>query len=322
MIPYSDPSVRLTGRWAPCDNAATATATGSSFEVAFRGNYVILQFEMTWNAYPNPHLYISVDGGARIEVPLDRHLRIDTTDGDHVVKVIFKSAMEMQHRWHLPLVAKVAFRGYEAQSAGILPPDDRKTIEFVGDSITEGVLIDMANRDHKIDQYDRPALDDVCATYAWRTAEALGLRSYHNAYGAVGIARGGCGGTVKAIEGYPYCFEGAPVPYGHPDFILINHGANDRHNGVDAYVNGYRELLGLIRATHPDAKIIALSAFVGAFAEELGETVARFNAENGDDVFFIDSTDWIPKEPLHPMRDGHRIIANHLIPILKEKYGL
>ena len=322
MIPFSDPSVRLTGRWAPWENAAVATATGSSFEVAFRGNYIVLQFNTTWNTYPNPHLYVIADGGARVEVPLDRHLRIDLPDGDHVVKVILKSAMEMQHRWHHPLVAKVAFLGYDAAEPGVLPCDDRKTIEFVGDSITEGVLIDVFNRDHKNDQFDRPCMDDVCATYAWLTAEALNLRSFHHAYGAVGITRGGCGGTVPAVEGYPYCFQSAPATYGDPDYILINHGANDRHNGVDAYTKGYRALLELIRTTHPTSKIIALSAFCGAFPEELRETVAAFNREKNDDVFFIDSTGWIPPEPLHPLRDGHKIVADHLIPLLKEKYGL
>ena len=48
----------------------------------------------------------------------------------------------------------------------------------------------------------------------------------------------------------------------------------------------------------------------------------RFNNEHGTDVFYIDSSDWIPFEPLHPLRDGHKIIARHLTEILKEKYSL
>ena len=36
-------------------------------------------------------------------------------------------------------------------------------------------------------------------------------------------------------------------------------------------------------------------------------------------IIFINSTGWVPLEPLHPLRDGHRIIAENLVPILKEK---
>lgn len=47
-------------------------------------------------------------------------------------------------------------------------------IEFVGDSITEGVLIDAECTIFTNDQLNRPFEDDVTATYAWLTAEALG----------------------------------------------------------------------------------------------------------------------------------------------------
>ena len=50
--------------------------------------------------------------------------------------------------------------------------------------------------------------------------------------------------------------------------------------------------------------------------------VSGFNNEHGTDVFYIDSSDWVPAEPLHPLRDGHKIIAEHLTEILKEKYSL
>ena len=70
-----------------------------------------------------------------------------------------------------------------------LPADERKTIEFVGDSITEGVLIDVDFYDKDSDfissqdQNNRCYQDDVCATYAWQTAEALNLRPIFMGYG-------------------------------------------------------------------------------------------------------------------------------------------
>lgn len=319
---FSDSSVALTGRWATVDRAISATAPGSSFRIAFSGSHCRMDFDLTGNTVPMPHLWISVDGGARVEAPLDWHLRIDTIPGEHTAEIILKSAMEMQHRWHRPLSGKVSFLGYEAEGKGVLPEDNRKIIEWIGDSITEGVLIDAFLRHRQYDQEDRPYQDDACATYAWLTAQALGLRSYFFAYGAVGITKGGCGGTLPAGEMYPYCFENAPTACDHPDFVVINHGANDRGAASEYYLEGYRNLLIQIRETHPEAKIIVLSAFVGVWPEELEAMVSAFNQERGDDVFFISTSGWIPKEPLHPLRDGHRIIAEHLIPILKEKYNL
>ena len=73
---------------------------------------------------------------------------------------------------------------------------------------------------------------------------------------------------------------------------------------------------------HPNSKIIVLNNFRGVFKEETADLVSSFNNEHGTDIFYIDSSDWVPAEPLHPLRDGHKIIAEHLTEILKEKYSL
>lgn len=319
---FSHPSIRPTGRWAPVDDRLCTTAAGSSLDIAFEGTYIRLDFYLKYHQHPFPHLWLQLDSGPRFEVPLDWHIRIDTAEGAHTLKLIYKGAVEQQHRWHLPLVGCVPFLGYDAEEAGVLTPDPRKTIEFVGDSITEGVLIDAEFNHYEIGQWNRSNQDDVCADYCWRTAETLGLRSYHCGYGAVGITKGGCGGVPKAAECYPYCFEGAPVSYDHPDLILINHGTNDRRVTDEVFAAEYNAFLKQVRAAHPDAKIIVLTPFCGAFHQVLEEVVKRFNHEWDDDVFYINSTGWISPEPIHPLRDGHRIVAEHLIPILKEKYSL
>ena len=74
----------------------------------------------------------------------------------------------------------------------------------------------------------------------------------------------------------------------------------------------------MIRAHNPDAIIVSLSAFCGAHHEELGEMIARYNAEHNCNVHYIDSFGWISPEPLHPLRDGHATVAEHLIPLLRD----
>lgn len=318
---HTSENIRYSGRFSLYDGAMTATAAGSSILLAYVGDTAILHFDIRTNTFPMPHLWIRVDNGVKTEVPLDRFLHVEAEYGAHTMEIIYKGGKETLNRWYHPLAGKIGFEGFEADGAGVLPVDTRKTIELVGDSITEGVLIDPYTY-YEDDQNNRPYEDDATATYAYLTAKALGLRTLHMGYGAVGVTRSGCGSVPKAAEAYPYCFDGAPVTYDHPDFVLINHGANDGGATAEKYMEEYRALLVLIRKTHPDAHIIALSAFCGAHENDLRALVDEFNHSTGDDVFYIDGSQWIPRDPLHPLRDGHRRIADQLIPILREKYAL
>ena len=320
FISYKDTSVRLSGRWdTERFGAAVTTAPGGTIELAFCGTCAVLHFDTDWNEHPFPHLYISVDNGAKMETPLNRYLRIECeTSGAHFITIVLKGAMEQQHRWHQPLVGKLSFLGYEAEKSGTLPQDDRRVIEFIGDSITEGVLNDAFYNDERINQKNRPNQDDVTATYAYLSARALGLKPVIMGYGAVGITKGGCGSVPKVIEAYPYNFSGSFAQPQNPDIIVINHGANDRGAKEEDYLTGYWEFLELVRKRNPASKIVVLSAFCGAFHEALGEMVKRFNKQKGEAVTYIDSYGWIPEEPLHPLRDGHFEVARHLIPELKK----
>lgn len=313
----NDPSVRLTGRWSR-DNSglAIATATGSYFEFAFRGEMALMHFDMSYCTEPAPHLWVQVDGGPMIETAMAHHLRVRAQGtGNHVVRVIYKSGVEGFHRWYAPLDARVAFKGVEADAPGELPEDKRPIIEFVGDSITEGVLIDpdySRSPAYPNDVYNRVYQNDVCATYAWLTAEKLNLRPIMMGYGAVGTTRSGSGSVPAAAIAYPQVFDGCPYTGEHPDIVVINHGANDRGAPAEKYLAAYRELVELIEKKHPDAQIIFLGAFCGAFAKELGALAETLNAAREKAIFFIDTTGWVPLEPLHPLRGGHQVIAEHL----------
>lgn len=335
FIKWNDPAVRLTGRWSrlaqdsadvhayvkPTAAYAACTAAGSYFELAFEGRYALLHFDLGYQAQPVPHLWIQVDGGARVEAPLDRHLRIDAmSEGSHIVKVIYKGGMEQLHRWYLPLNGAVAFIGADAAAPGVLPKDERRIIEFIGDSITEGVLIDTDYTElpeNQIDQFNRPYQDDNCATYASLTAEKLNLRPIFQAYGAIGLTRSGCGAVPRAGAIYPYVFDGAPYTGEKPDVIVINHGTNDRNTTAQEYISRYEEFIEQAQEINPGALIVCLGAFCGAYDEELREMQARWNARHERRIYYVPSAGWVPLEPLHPTREGHRIIAEHFAPLLK-----
>lgn len=137
-------------------------------------------------------------------------------------------------------------------------------------------------------------------------------------YGAVGTTKGGNGNVPCAAEAYPYNFAGNSICHKNADYIVVNHGANDGGAPAEDYITGYKKLLDVIRKLNPNAKIFALSAFCGAHADVLGQFINEYNAENGENITFINSSGWIPLEPLHPLRDGHEIVAENLSRALKE----
>lgn len=322
-VNYTHDSIRLTGRWDTNSiYSATTTAPGSYFEFSFKGKMAQMNFETETNKYPFPHLWISVDGGPMVEVGLDAYLKVQCEDGSvHTCKVVYKGGPEVYSRWYAPLHGKISLRSITTEIPVTIDNDNRKTIEFIGDSITEGVLIDVdydTKPHHDLDQLNRCFQDDVCATYAWLTAKELNLRPIFFAYGAVGCTKSGQGSVPAAPKSYPFNFDGSPITHESTDYILINHGANDRPKGAAEYIKQYEKLLNVVRVRNPKSKIFALSAFVGAFYRELEELITRYNAEHNDDIIFIDSHTWISPEPLHPLRDGHTEVARNLVPILKQ----
>ena len=323
-LPYTHESIRLTGRWDTTGEAAITTTTGAYIEFAFEGRMTLIHFDVFNNADPRLHLWIQLDGGDMIEAPIDAHLRVMAkNDGYHVCRVIYKGGTEADRRWYVPLTGKVSFMGVQVEKPAALPADTRPVIEFVGDSITEGVLIDMdfeegGMKKEYIDQNNRCHQDDVCATYAWLTAEALDLRPIFMGYGAVGATRAGQGKVPAAVEAYPYNFDGSPIADVPVDYVMINHGTNDGKAEPELLTQKYAELLDVIRAHRKNATLIVLTPFSGVHHELLEQMVADYNQKNGTHVHFIDSTGWISPSPVHPLRDGHRGVADHLIPLMQE----
>lgn len=309
---YKDKSVRVTGRWADFDNGYVATATGSKIEIAFKGDMAVLHFNTDGMPQPFLHLWISVDGGDRFEAPIEKYLRVSCNENAyHIITVIFKGSVEVFKRWEQPLEGRVHFLGYEAQESGILKENAKKTVEFIGDSITEGVLIDESYApDKENGQNNRVYQDDVCATYAYKTAQALDLEPIFMGYGATGVTKSGCGGVPPTYKAYPYCFSGAPITHNPADYIVINIGTNDRPN-PNAFCENYKKLLDTVISRNKKSKIFILVPFIGCFKEEL----TQIGKEYGIPV--IDTSGIIPETPLHPDRNSHNKIAEYLIAELK-----
>lgn len=322
FVKYTDSSIHLTGRWTKLDNKAVTTTTGSQIHIKFEGDMALLKFDLSGDSGEHAHIWISIDNGDMTESAVGSALRIKTAEyGIHTIRIIYKSQIECRNRWLSPLEQKLAFLGAEVEKSLVIEDNAAKTIEFVGDSITEGVLTDAKADPERLPEENmefRVYHNDVCATYAWQTAENLGLMPIIMGYGAVGTTTGGNGNVPAAADAYPYNFDGSPICHKSADYIVINHGANDSRSAEADYINGYKRLLDTVRKYNPTSEIFSLSAFCGAHAEALGKFISEYNEKNNDNVIFINSTGWVPADPLHPLRDGHKIIAEHLSHILKE----
>ena len=262
---------RYTGRFGECSAWAakpnmTTVTPGAYFEFLFVGEYAEMMFDVDLSYEPRGHLYIEVDGGARIESTIEKFVRISAKgEGPHYVKVIYKSTVEQLNRWYLPLNNKLAFLGADAQGLTSLPADNRKTVEYIGDSITEGVLV-ATNKVYSVDAKNRPWQDDATSTWGWLFCEAMNFRPYSMGYGATGLTRSGCGCVPKAADAYPFNFEKCPINFPSCDYIIINHGANDRASGNvpnERYYVEYEAFLKLLRERNPESKIVILTPFTG-----------------------------------------------------------
>lgn len=319
FIPYTNNAVRLTGRWSATKAQAITTAPGAMIEIAFSGKSIVLQFNTEICAQPFPHLWISLDNKNKFETVVDKYIRIEAeNEGVHLLTVIFKGAVETFGRWSVPLTGGLFFAGAEANDSAPLPTDSRKIIQFIGDSITEGVLIDAELTPLDEPVHNRVYQDDSTATYAYLTAQMLGMKPIIMGYGAVGVTKGGNGGVPKAFEAYPFNFDGSPILPIDAKITVINHGANDFNAPEEEYVKCYAKLLDVVRKLNPNTKIVALSAFCGAHNKALKDLIDNYNKEKNEAVLFIDSCSWLsPTEPLHPSRQGHKTIAEKLCEKLK-----
>lgn len=306
LINWNHKSIRLTGRWDRReDNITSTTTNGSQIEITFSGRTAKLLFDTSTNKHPYPHLWISVDDSAKVEVPLDKIINVEANDDcAHVLSVIMKSSSEGLARWYAPLESVVRFIGVEIDSAGELVTDSRPILEVIGDSITEGVLVETDYTD-VADYHERVYQDDACATYAWICAEKLNMIPRPIGFGAVGTLKSGSGEVPNVIESYGYVYDGCANEEQKADVIVIAHGANDAGRTDEEFSISYTKFLRVVRSHNSDAQIFAMSPFLGRFEDTMPIIVDEYNKNYADEIKFISTKGWLPREPIHPLKPGH-----------------
>lgn len=329
-IRADDTRLQYWGRWDQ-RNAATTGAvtvnTGSTIIARFHGTHITLHFTTTQYSHQFPTLWLQVDDSEWKVVRPAEELRISPTPlaaGSHVVRLVVKGFREWENRWDTPLVGSVVFRGVTPDAGTeLLPAPERpgKVVEFLGDSITEGVLVLNTGPRETWTREGWPQFSDGRRSWAYQSALLAGAEPRTVGFGRLGLSINANGGVPPALHSFPFVYSGAPLDKTRlPDAVVINMGTNDgqRVSG-DLFGPLYRAYLETIRKAYPSAQILCLRPFNGAHASVI-EGVVRDLRDSK--VRYVDTTGWIDPEKhttdkVHLNLDGNRAAAEKVATILK-----
>ncbi|MFN8005517.1 MAG: GDSL-type esterase/lipase family protein [Terriglobia bacterium] len=330
-VSADDPHFQYWGRWNLHDAGSTGAVTvntGSTLLFRFQGNNVKLHFTTTQYPQQFPTLWLQIDEGEwkvinpAEEMPL---AKTPLAEGPHRVTLVVKGFREWENRWDNPLVSAVIFRGVTLGEGGrLLDPPQRplKLIEYLGDSITEGILVHKPAPEEKGNRGGWPRFSDGRQTWAYQSALMVGAEPRIVGFGRLGLTVNANGGVPPAMQSFPFIYEGVPIDtLPQPDVVVINMGSNDRNRASsELFAALYKSYVETIRKKYPTATILCLRPFIGAHAAAIEETVRRLADPK---VRYVDTTGWIESgkhttDQVHPNLEGNRIAAEKMAIILKE----
>lgn len=324
------------GRWdLRAAKRAITVNSGSYVRARFSGTILSASFDVAVNqphcectahgSYPT--IAWQIDGGKWQEAEIAASVKLAgrLAAGRHTVMLMVRGLDEHQSRWAPPLVSSVTFTGFGLPKGGKLENPLARwkkpilTMEFLGDSITEGVVVNEG-RAGVVEgiPFTWPWLADARLSYAGQTAMKLGAEWRQVGFGSTGLVLVGSGGAPGALESFNFFYVGCRRDRWQPDVVIVNQGTNEPSMPADEYRPLYVRYLALIRRAYPKAKIVALRPFGGAQGASIKAAADARNAEGDSKVYYIDTTGWYDG-PIHPNIEGSAAVAEKLVTALKER---
>jgi lysophospholipase L1-like esterase len=224
---------------------------------------------------------------------------------------------ELQNRWTPPLTAALWFDGFDVEGGALVPTarPNRLKIEFIGDSITEGVRVirDGTDPQHTNGHLAYPCLASLELGAEWRQV----------GFGHQGVLQAGHGNVPKAADSFNWVYATVPREAAWvADMVVLNQGTNDRDASPAVFSPEFARYLGIIRAGYPNAQILVLRPFGGYREVEVkAETQVKIAAGDAR-MFYVDTTGWLTAadytEGLHPNIIGHQKATTQLVAELKK----
>lgn len=309
---------QLYGRWDTSKPGKAVTVnSGSHVTASFSGTGISAKFDTSANTGVAPTVSFRIDDGELVEKEISPTLQLASglTAGEHHLLLFVRGMSEFDARWTPPLVSSTTFTGFSVDGGTLVPQARpvRTKIEFLGDSITEGVAVHDKG---PTGQSSANWRTDGVRNYASLTAQQLGFEWRQVGFGRQGLTVGGNGGVPKAQDAFNLFYAGAPRDDWQPDFVVINQGTNDRATDGATFGPLYGNFLGIVRAGYASAKIVALRPLVGDFGSEIEAQVKAKNQAGDAKIFYVDTAGWTASgdftDGVHPNESGSVKIATKL----------
>ncbi|MES2061531.1 MAG: SGNH/GDSL hydrolase family protein [Bacteroidota bacterium] len=277
--------------------------------------------------YGKTHNYIQVviDGKA---------LRIQTTGKTNSIEI----AKGLSKGVHTLLICKdtesgmgyLEFIGLRCEKL-LMPDEPKRTIEYIGDSITAGAGVDASEVPcGKGQWYDQ---HNAYLTYGARTSRALNAKWQLTAVAGIGLVHSCCEMNILLPQVYDKVYlRSDSIKYDfkqyQPDVVTICLGQNDGKQDSVKFCSEYVRLIDTIRSKYANADIVCLSSPMAN--QELTTVLQRYltgivQAANkrGDSRVskFFFSRSFNSGCDNHPDADEHAIIAQELTAYIKTLKG-
>jgi lysophospholipase L1-like esterase len=305
------------GRWNQLDDRSTTVNSGSHITATFKGTAIAAGFDVTENQPGFPTLAWQIDGGdfQESEVAATVDLATDLSDGEHEILLMARGLDENQSRWTPPLVASLTFLGFVVTGGELIPSPrpERPKLEFLGDSITEGVLVHA-------DQATASWNADGRLAYPCQTALKLDAEWRQVGFGRLGLTVTGNGGVPIANDSFDWIYEDVPRDDWQPDLVVINLGTNDWEASATDFASAYETYLTTVREAYPEAEIAAMRPFAGTHESDIQTAIQNRNDAGDAHVFYVDTLDWLAGEDfngLHPNEQGGEKASTELAAVLE-----
>lgn len=289
----------------------------------FDGTAITARFDTSANRAPFPTLTWRIDAGEWQEAEVAPLVKLaeGLKPGAHEVVLMTRDLDEHQSRWSPPLVASLTFLGFTLPDGKLLPPppEPKLKVEFLGDSITEGVLVHGVRPGKET----WPWRGDGRLAYSCQTALRLGAQWRQCGFGRLGVTVEGNGGVPVAPDSFNWFYKDCPRDNWQPDLVVVNQGTNDGGRPSEQFRPAYARYLKVIREAYPNARIAAMRPFNGAHADDiLGEVVVRQGL--GDrKISYVDTTGWLGPgdytDGVHPNVAGGAKAADRLAEALRKR---
>jgi lysophospholipase L1-like esterase len=312
-------AVQFYGRWDFSTGTPITVYSGSHVTARFSGTGISVRLDLAHSQSPVSTVTWQIDGGpwTSANVAATMVLAQGLAPGEHDVVFMARGMEELFNRWNPPVVASVNFLGFDAQGGALIPTarPARYKIEFVGDSLTEGVRIIPDNGGGD------PWHTDGHLAYPCQTALALGAEWRQVGFGHQGVLQAGHGNVPVAADSFNWVYATVPRDGWVADMVVLNQGTNDRDASSAAFQPEFARYLGIIRSGYPHAKFAVLRTFGGYREADIAAVVAARIAAGDTNMFYVDTTGWLTAadytEGIHPNLQGTAKIVANLVPLLR-----